>query len=95
MRCATRLLFAIPVRIARRLVVAPARRLLAEIDQGWQKRLVRMLLMLRMIVKTVFEMVFAGMITLGLAWAASEVILTQPEAKPPNSFAAFRRRRLG
>jgi hypothetical protein len=34
-----------------------------------------MLLMLRMIVETIFEMVFAGMITLGLAWAASEVIL--------------------
>jgi hypothetical protein len=31
--------------------------------------------MLRKIVETVLEMVFAGMITLGLVWAASEVIL--------------------
>jgi len=45
---------------------------------GWQKRLVRVLRMLRMIVETVFEMVFAGMITLGLAWAASEIILIAP-----------------
>jgi hypothetical protein len=45
---------------------------------GWQKRLVRVLRMLRMIVETVFEMVFAGMITLGLAWAASKIILIAP-----------------
>jgi len=32
-------------------------------------------MMLRMIVETAFEMVFAGMIILGLGWAASEVIL--------------------
>jgi len=31
--------------------------------------------MLRMIVETALEMVFAGMVTLGLVWAASEVIL--------------------
>ena len=31
--------------------------------------------MLRTIIETVFEMIFAGMITLCLAWAASEVML--------------------
>jgi hypothetical protein len=45
---------------------------------GWQKRLVGVLRMLRMIVETVFEMVFAGLITLGLTWAASEVIVIAP-----------------
>jgi hypothetical protein len=30
-----------------------------------------------MIIETAFEMVFAGIATLGLAWAASEVMLQQ------------------